>query len=74
MCVRLTIYGPQNQKKRKDRQKVFYGHRLTQINTDGNHKLLINFRRSALLCDGKTSYEQKRKNQCLKKYNIVDTD
>ena len=50
MCVRLTIYGPQNQKKRKDRQKVFYGHRLTQINTDGNHKLLINFRRSALLC------------------------
>jgi hypothetical protein len=35
--------------KRKDRQKVFYGHRLTQINTDGNHKRLINFRRSTLL-------------------------
>jgi hypothetical protein len=46
------------------RQKVFYGHRLTQINTDGNHKLLINSRRSTLLCDGKTSYEQKRKNPC----------
>ena len=36
--------------KRKDIQKVFYGHRLTQINADGNHKLLINFGRSALLC------------------------
>jgi hypothetical protein len=27
---------------------IFYGHRLTQINADGNHKLLINFGRSAL--------------------------
>ena len=27
--------------KRKDIQKVFYGHRLTQINADENHKLLI---------------------------------
>ena len=44
--------------KRKDIQKVFYGHRLTQINADGNHKLLINFGCSALLCDGKTSYEK----------------
>ena len=32
--------------KRKEKiiiQKVFYGHRLTQINADGNHKLLIIF-------------------------------
>nr|CBH37571.1 hypothetical protein BSM_10480 [uncultured archaeon]CBH38971.1 hypothetical protein BSM_24480 [uncultured archaeon] len=46
MCVRLSIYlgrTTQNQKKRKDIQKVFYGHRLTQINADKNHKLLINF-------------------------------
>ena len=34
MCVRLSIYGPQNQKKRKNIQKVFCGHRLTQINAD----------------------------------------
>ena len=47
-------------------QKVFYGHRLTQINADENHKLLIDFGRSALLCDGKTSYLRKPKkiNQC----------
>ena len=50
MCVRLSIYGPQNQKKRKNIQKVFCGHRLTQINADGNHKFLINFGCSALLC------------------------
>ena len=61
MCVRLSIYGPQNQTKRKEKsiiQKVFYGHRLTQINTDENHKRLINFGCSALLCDDKTSYEK----------------
>ena len=34
--------------KRKDIQKVFYRHRLTQINADENHKLLINFGCSAL--------------------------
>ena len=51
MCVRLSSYGPQNQTKRKEKsiiQKVFYGHRLTQINTDENHKRLINFGCSAL--------------------------
>jgi len=41
------------EEKRKEKsiiQKVFYGHGLTQINTDENHKRLINFGCSALLC------------------------
>ena len=49
MCVQLSIYlGPRKQKEKIIIQKVLYGHRLTQINADGNHKLLINFGRSAL--------------------------
>ncbi len=52
----LFIYGPQKQKKEKKRHtKSIFG---TQINAEGNHKLLIDFGRSALLCDGKTSYEK----------------
>ena len=44
MCVRLSIYlGPRKQKEKIIIQKVFYGHRLTQINADRTHKLLINF-------------------------------
>jgi len=51
MCVQLTIYlGPRKPKEEIIIQKVLYGHRLTQINADGNHKLLINFGRSDLIC------------------------
>jgi hypothetical protein len=37
MCVRLSIYlWPTKLKEKIIIQKVFYGHRLTQINADGS--------------------------------------
>jgi hypothetical protein len=54
------------EKKRKDIQKVFYGHRLTQINADENHKLLIDFGRSALHCSVTVKRRMKHKKKWIR--------
>ena len=64
MCVRLSIYlGPTKPKEKIIIQKVLYGHRLTQINADENHKLLINFGRYAMLCSVTVKRRMKNKNK-----------